>query len=355
MRVLERRPGFDARTFAEAQSLIDEGLDRDLVLELYPAEAPWLAPLLLTSERIASAARTDEPSWYFEASLKQRFIEAGARRARHGAPAIAPATAGGWSRMRAGIAGAGIAAGAAVTGVAALGFLTADDADPGDWNYAFKLGTERIDYGLSEGDSRVSVQLRQTGERVQEIAKRSDAGSVTEDDLTRLMEEAERLTRLAQERPLDEAQKDRLIEIGDTANKVLNDVGEKRPELQPQAKRTKEVVQDAVVAGLGGPISGLASPTATASPSPAATESPTPSPTASPTETPSPSPTGTSTPTPTAPVTPTATADTSETPTPTEAPSPTTEETQTPATPEPTATVEGSPAPPEPTATAEAP
>jgi hypothetical protein len=278
MPLLERRPGRQAQIFAEAQSLIDEGLDRALVDELYADEWEWLAPLLAQSDLVIGAAHAEEPSWYFEASLKQRFIEAGTRRARHAGPVIELSPSNGWSRLRSGLAGGAVAAGAGLVGVVALGFVTAEDAAPGDWNYAFKVGAERIDYRLSDGRERVSVQIRQADARVREIIQISTSGTLSQEDLSRLEREAEKLARLAQQHPLDPEQQQKVREFGETANRVLATVSETQPELQEQARKTLEVVEVAVAASTGGTVGPIVTPTPTATP----TETPTPTPTGTP-------------------------------------------------------------------------
>jgi hypothetical protein len=280
MQLLERRPGTQARIFAEAQSLIEEGLDRALVLELYPEEAEWLAPLLSSSEAVIGAYAPEEPTWYFEASLKQKFIEAGVRKARR-EPAVAQAPLQGWSRMRAGLAGSGVAAGAAVLGFVALGFLTADGAQPGDWNYVFRVGSDRLDYHLSDGSARVSVQLTETDRRVQDIINKAGDGAITAEELGALEKEAETLARLAENQPFDDEQKDKLREIDEAADRVLSDVSEKQPELEDQVKKTQETVDEAVAAGLGG-SEPLAEPSPSPSPTPAPTEAPAEEPSATP-------------------------------------------------------------------------
>ena len=270
MHFIDRKPGFDARIYSEAQTLVDEGLERDFVLELYPAESPWLGPLLSTTTAIIGAAEAEEPTWYFEASLKQRFIEAGVRKARtETAPAV-PVPATGWGRARTGFAGVGVAGVAAAIGVLSVGVLTADNASPGDWNYAFKVGSERIDYRLSEGNGRVNVQLYQTDARVQEIIQLSSQGKLSANDLDRLVGEAEALAKLAQARPLDSEQRARLVDIGGAAVAVLQDVRVKQPDLEPAVDTTVKKVVDAVAAGLGGPVTTITEPPSTPTPSPTA-------------------------------------------------------------------------------------
>ena len=53
--LFERKASYEAEVLAEAQALIDDGLDLDFVLDLFPDEADWLAPLLETTTGIAGA------------------------------------------------------------------------------------------------------------------------------------------------------------------------------------------------------------------------------------------------------------------------------------------------------------
>lgn len=331
--MFSRRPGMRARIFAEAQSLIDDGLDREFVLELYADEEEWLAPLLASADLVIGAAARQEPSWYFEASLKQRFIEAGVRRARHASDeiTIAPAPARSWSRASVGVAGGAVAAGAGVLAILALGFVTAEDAAPGDWNYVFKVGADRLDYRLSDGESRVTVQLQQTDRRIREIIELASAGSATEEDLNRLQDEATKVARIASQHPLDPQQQEQAIEVLDSASRVLADVAETNPALEEQARKTMQVVEEARAAAGGGSVNPIVTP----EPTPTAT--PTPTPTATATATP------TATPTPTEAATPGATGEASPGSSPAETATPA--GTATPTPPSPTVDIVPSPTP----------
>ena len=326
-RFFESQPGFDAALFAEAQALADDGLDREFVLALFPDDAEWLAGLLDFSAELKEAIASEPPSYYFEGSLKSKFLAAGRAAAR--APEPQPVFA--LSRMRTVAASMSVAMSAAVVGVITLGFVTAGSAVPGDWNYSFKLANERLEYTLSRGDSRVDIQYSQAENRVQEIRVLSSRGNVSAADLAGLEREARSLAELARSQPLDEDQRNRQLAIVKSASAVITDTRQKQPALDVQAAAAAAALNDAATAL---PIPSTPTPTATPKPAatatatPEATPSGTPSSTASPTATPQP--TGTTTPTATGTPTPAATQ------TPPSA-------TATPAPPSATATPTGSP------------
>lgn len=310
-RLFERGAGREAEIFAEAQALLDDGLDLPFVLDLFAEDADWLEPMLQLTEQTRAAAAAQEPSYFFETSLKSQFLAAGAKLAREERaerilPMAASASAPGpFARLRTWAAATGAAVTAAALGVLTFGFVTADTAVPGDWNYSLKLAQERLEYALSRGDDRVDVQLRQTESRVYELQAQLAEGKVSESSLDRLQREARELAELASKYKLDEVQKARLRTIGETSTIILSDVSEKRVALQPKARDTIETVNNAVAAGTGSPVTPLTptahTPTATATTpteepvdteTPAATESPTPTPeeTPQPTEEPAPDP-----------------------------------------------------------------
>ena len=76
-RFFDSQPGYDAALFAEAQALADDGLDREFVLGLFPDDAEWLGGLLDFSAELKGAIASEPPSYYFEGSLKSKFIAAG--------------------------------------------------------------------------------------------------------------------------------------------------------------------------------------------------------------------------------------------------------------------------------------
>lgn len=74
--VFRSRPGHEAALFAEAQTLIEDGLPLEEVLDIFSADAAWLRPLLECTESIEASLDAEPPSYYFHASLKSRFLEA---------------------------------------------------------------------------------------------------------------------------------------------------------------------------------------------------------------------------------------------------------------------------------------
>jgi hypothetical protein len=303
IRLFERQPGHDASIYAEAQALADDGLDLDFVLDLFPDDAEWLAPLLQTSGAVQQAAGAEQPSYFFEASLKQKFLAAAAERppvALPATPTLAPASP--FAGLRTAFAGTAVVGMAAAIGVVTLGFVTADTAVPGDWNYAFKLANERLDYTLSRGDQRINVQLRQTEARVREIQILSSSGNVSSGDLEKLQHEAEALKQLAQGNQLDEIQKGRVKGIGEASVAVLSDVKQKNASLEPAIETTITTVNEAVAA-----VAGTVKPLDTPPPSATPTTSPTASTTPVATSTPVTSPTASATANATTPATETAT------------------------------------------------
>ena len=50
-----RRPDPEAEIYSEAQALLDDGLDLEFVLSLFPDEAHWVAEMLETSAVIGGA------------------------------------------------------------------------------------------------------------------------------------------------------------------------------------------------------------------------------------------------------------------------------------------------------------
>lgn len=285
-KLFDRKPGYEAQVLAEAQAFIDDGLEIDFVLGLFPDDAEWLEPLLETTTGVADAYASEPASYYFEASLKSRFLDA----ARQPAPA-APVmiTAPSYSPARTAVASMGVLASAAAIGVVALGFVTSNNAVPGDWNYAFKRANERFEYTLSRGDGRVDVQLRQAEERVHELQMLSSRGNVSVEALKNLQNELNDFRELAEQKPLDPVQKARVKAVSETTKTVLIQVRESKPELQEEAAAAAAAVDDVVTIALGPEPT----PVATATTEPTATVDPTTEPTATetPTEEPSETPT----------------------------------------------------------------
>lgn len=313
--LFERKASADAELLAEAQSLLDDGLDLDFVLGLFPDDAEWLEPMLTVTTGIRDAFASEQPSYYFEASLKSQFLGA-AREPKPLLPVVMPAPT--YSPVRTAVASMSVAGAAAAVGVLALGFITAGSSVPGDWNYTFKLANERLEYTLSRGDGRVDVQLHQAENRVLELQKLSSRGDVSPQQIERAQRDIADLKEMAQQYDLDQMQRARLEGVGRQGKSVLADITQKQPTLpQDTVNAAAAALDDVATLGAGGPreiptptatATATATSSATASPSPSSTPQPTasvsPSPTESatpvPTASPSPSSTETATPDPTA-------------------------------------------------------
>jgi hypothetical protein len=283
---LTRRPGYDAEIFAEARSLMDDGLDADFVLGLYPGDEDWLAPLLDTGAAITGVLADEQPSYYFEASLKAKFLAA-AREAAEPA-VIAPAPL---APLRTALAGFSVVGAAAAIGAVTLGFITAGNAVPGDWNYSFKLANERVQYTLSRGDDRISIQLHQSEARVRELRQTSSSGSVSTADVERLQHELTETAQLLSNQPIGTDQKARVKDLVETSTAALNDLKIKNPSLATAIGTAENSVASVgAAAGIGTPT-----PLITPEPTPTASPAPAPAPSATPASEPS-SPTPTATP-----------------------------------------------------------
>ena len=292
-----RRASREAVVYAEAQALADQGTGEADVLASFDDDAEWLRGMLATGTGVKQTLASEQPSFYFEASLKSKFLAAAGEVPE---PRVAPAS--GIVRFRGAIAGVAFVAFAGVLGVFSFGFVTADQSVPGDWNYTFKLANERLQYALARGDARVNVQINQTEARVYEIQQLSTRGDVSAGDIQSLQKQASELADAARQQPLDTLQKTRVAGIQQTSNAVLGDVKTKNAGLEPVVNKTIQTVNEAAfAAGVG--TSPVTLPTLT----PVPTASPTPDLTPSPTST---APASTSTPKP------------ASTPTPVVAPSP---------------------------------
>ena len=296
----DRKPDERSIIFAEAQGLLDDGVDLDFVLGIFPDDAEWLRGELQFTSGLRTAYESEPPSYFFEASLKSKFLAVGREPAR-------PAIVAPGASFRTAFASMSVAVAALGVGVVTLGFITAGSAVPGDWNYSFKLANERLQYTLSSGDDRVNIQLRRTETRVEEIQQLSSRGGLSAGDLGRLNNEAHALAVLARNQPLDDIQKARVAGIAGTGAAVLKDVSSKQPELEAPASAAAATLGDAAVTA-------LASPTPTPAPSPTPSATPTtepkatPSGTVTPAVTPSASTAAGATATATGPTTPTASA-----------------------------------------------
>lgn len=266
--ILERKADSRAELFAEAQALLDDGLDLDFVLGLFPDDAQWLAGELGTAAGLRETSAAETPSYYFEASLKARFVAAGVARPAVPSPVAAPVRQ---YPGRTAFASFAVAAAAIAMGIVTLGFVTANNAVPGDWNYSFKMANERLQYSLSHGNGRVDVQISQTEARVQEIRVLASEGHASADQIETLTHQVEALGDLAKTQPLDDVQRARILGLADTTHVVLNDARQRQPALDPSVNAATNAVND-VVTVLATPA---ATPTATATASPSASPSPT--------------------------------------------------------------------------------
>lgn len=332
------RPGHEAAVFAEAQSMLDDGVAFDEVLRIFSNDAPWLKPLLETTDGLDAALEAEPASYYFHASLKSRFLEAANERRYRPAARRQSAVA---SKTRTLAASATVLASTAAAGVVTLGFVTADGAVPGDWNYSFKLAHERVEYALATGDDKTNLQIHQAQARVYEIQVLTSRGNVSEDQIRKLQDEAAQLRAQYEKQgpTLDEVQRTQLRALQDLSTVVLNQAQEKNDRVKPAASAALNAVTEAVAAGAGTtvsipeptatreaapasttPVTGTTDPTGTTGSIPEVTNTPPPVTTPPPTAVATPVP---PTPTPTEPPpTPTATA-TPETPVPTETATPT--------------------------------
>jgi len=314
--LFERKPDAHDQVFAEAQALLDDGLDFEFVLGLFPEDSEWLRSELAFSEDVSEAIAFQPPSYYFEASLKNKFLAAG----RAAAQPIAPAAT---SPFRTAAASMAVMAGAGLVGVITLGFVTAGNAVPGDWNYSFKIGNERLQYALASGDARVDIQLKTVDARVYEIRTLTKRGDVNASDIEGLQRELRALADLASQQPFDPLQQQRVMGLAGTSKVVLDDARTTKPALDPSVSAAAAAVDNAVTTALSTPVvkplpSPTASPTATAttSPSPSAT------PDATATAGASPAATSTAAPATAASATPAATATTTASATPATSPTP---------------------------------
>ncbi|GIW18786.1 DUF5667 domain-containing protein [Tepidiforma sp.] len=303
-RLFERKAGSRAEILAEAQALIDDGLEPDFVLSLFPDDADWLAGMLRVTAAVTDAYAAEPASYYFEASLKAKFLARAAEPTTPAEPLFLPVP--GYSPVRTAVASMAVLSGAAAVGVLALGFVTAGDAVPGDWNYAFKLANERLEYTLSRGDGRIDVQLRQAEARVYELQQLAARNDNLVASLESLQRELRAIADLAEKQGgLTDVQKARVKSLAEQSSTVISQA-RSRPDVDPEkVAAAAAAIDDAVSAALG-PVTPLATPepTATAAPSPTATPEPSPSatataepsPTAPPAETATPAPAATTQP-----------------------------------------------------------
>ncbi|PFG73225.1 DUF5667 domain-containing protein [Tepidiforma thermophila] len=297
-RLFDRKAGHRADILAEAQALIDDGLEPDFVLSLFPEEADWLAGMLRVTAAVTDAYAAEPASYYFEASLKAKVLARATEPTTPAEPLFLPVP--GYSPVRTAVASMAVLSGAAAVGVLALGFVTAGDAVPGDWNYAFKLANERLEYTLSRGDARIDVQLRQAEARVYELQQLAARNDNLVASLEGLQRELRAIADLAEKQGgLTDVQKARVRSLAEQSSTVLSQA-RNRPDVDPEkVAAAAAAIDDAVSAALGG-VTPLATPepTAAAAPEPSPTGTPEPAATATgePAETATPEPAGSATP-----------------------------------------------------------
>ena len=290
-----------------------------------PAAIPPERPELVFARDLKASLTSGEPSYFYQYSAKSRFLEAMQERARPkprtSVLAFAPRAASmtGASALAAGV------------GVLAFGFITADEALPGDWNYGFKTSIERAQVFLARDEERKDeLYVSIAEERLEEGERMLAAGNLDEGDLDDLHRDLAHIVREVNDR---EKVKDIERTLRAFSDEIATDPN-LTPALQTQgAELVTNVLSDAdtidddgsaavstgpgdvgepptddgVPAGptetsggsAGGPTDEL-TPPPSPSPEPTTPEPTTPEPTPSPTETPVPTDTPTPTETPTA-------------------------------------------------------
>lgn len=306
--IFRRAPDPRAGLLAEALALYEDGLEIAAILALYPEEDQrWLRPLLSTGQIVSNALGDEESSFYFEGSLKAKVLEAAAPviggGERDPAPVRPLAAPRRWGMAVAG--GVALAVVVAI-GVVGFGFITAGDAVPGEWNYAFKRAAEGAEARFASGDERINVNIRQAQARIDEIQQLAVRGDLTRGHISRFTSELADLRALAEEETFDSLQQARVRGLSESAVAVLAETDEDlAPAAEEAIDRAHEVA--AAVSG-GGAVEPVPEPTATATvaptPTPTATPEPAatvaPEPTATPDALPTPEPTATATPEPAA-------------------------------------------------------
>ena len=291
---LRRAPDPRAGLLAEALALYEDGLEIAAILALYPEEdRRWLRPLLATGRIVSDALGDEDASYYFEGSLKAKALEAadggvigGDGRARR---AFVPRALPG----RTALAGAGALVAALALGVTGFGFVTAGDAVPGEWNYAFKRAAEGARARFASGDERINVNISQAQARIDEIQRLAVRGDLNRGHISRFTNELADLRELAEEESFDPLQRAKVRGLSESAVAVLTETDE---ELAPAAEEAIDRAHEVAAAVSGGagvePVAtATATPTATVAPEPTATPDPAPEPSATPTPEPEPEPT----------------------------------------------------------------
>lgn len=165
-------------------------------------------------------------------------------------------------------------AGTAVAVFATLGFVTADSAVPGDWNYRLKTTQERVEYALARGDSKVDVQINQTQARVYEIQVLTKRGDISPHEIQKLEDEVAQLRIAVESRPTDDVQKQQLRALQDLSTVVLNAATEKNEAVKLAAASVLTAVTEAVAAGGGGGTAAVREPSVSPTPVPVGVKDP---------------------------------------------------------------------------------
>lgn len=288
---LRRAPDPRAGLLAEALALYEDGLEIAAILALYPEEdRRWLRPLLATGRIVSDALGDEDASYYFEGSLKAKALEAadggvigGGGRARR---AFVPRALPG----RTALAGAGALVAALALGVTGFGFVTAGDAVPGEWNYAFKRAAEGARARFASGDERINVNISQAQARIDEIQRLAVRGDLNRGHISRFTNELADLRELAEEESFDPLQRAKVRGLSESAVAVLTETDrELAPAAEEAIDRAHEVAA-AVSGGAGVEPVATATATATVAPEPTATPEPAPEPSATPAPEPEPEP-----------------------------------------------------------------
>lgn len=268
---LRRAPDPRAGLLAEALALYEDGLEIAAILALYPEEdRRWLRPLLATGRIVSDALGDEDASYYFEGSLKAKALEAadggviggGGRERRAFVPRALPG--------RTALAGAGALVAALALGVTGFGFVTAGDAVPGEWNYAFKRAAEGARARFASGDERINVNISQAQARIDEIQRLAVRGDLNRGHISRFTNELADLRELAEEESFDPLQRAKVRGLSESAVAVLAETDE---ELAPAAEEAIDRAHEVAAAVSGGagvePVpAATATPTATATAAP---------------------------------------------------------------------------------------
>lgn len=267
MRIFDRAPGYDAQAFAEAQSLLDDGLSRELVLSLFSEEAQWLRPLLETSRAIGEAAEAESAREGFQTELRHRFLAAAARSAQAPLPIpvmplARPAAEAGSRRVRTFAASSVAAAGAMAAGVLALAVFTSNGSD-----------------------SALDTSLKESGVQIRQIEERIEEGEVTDSDFADFEEQLDGFTQILHNEALDEAEKEKAARAIEAYKNAARAAAASNPDLADRAAAAEDKIGAASEAAGIGTVEPIPTPPGTPIPTAEPTATPTASATATASET----------------------------------------------------------------------